>query len=166
MGRPKSNNVQINISIPMEWKKELENLARIYSVEEGETITFLDLIRRGIQEKYHSPSHCKYPTQYHIIRCPKFRFSVLKGNVEDALKQILQKKCNDYNYHIETLEVMPDHIHIFVDVPQTVAPYDVARTLKSISAIELLKRIRSLKSSMQDMELYGQESILSRLQNA
>ncbi len=145
MGRPKSNNVQINISIPMEWKKELENLARIYSVEEGETITFLDLIRRGIQEKYHSPSHCKYPTQYHIIRCPKFRFSVLKGNVEDALKQILQKNCNDYNYHIETLEVMPDHIHIFVDVPQTAAPYDVARTLKSISAIELFKAYPQLK---------------------
>lgn len=36
----------------MEWKIELENLARIYSVEEGKTITFLDLMRRGIQEKY------------------------------------------------------------------------------------------------------------------
>lgn len=52
MGRPKTNNVQINIAIPSEWKKELENLARIYSVEEGKTITFLDLMRRGIQEKY------------------------------------------------------------------------------------------------------------------
>ena len=52
MARPKSNNVQINISIPTEWKTELENLARIYSVEEGKTITFLDLMRRGIQEKY------------------------------------------------------------------------------------------------------------------
>ena len=52
MARSKSNNVQINISIPTEWKKELENLARIYSVEEGKTITFLDLMRRGIQEKY------------------------------------------------------------------------------------------------------------------
>lgn len=52
MGRPKSNNVQINISIPLKWKTQLENLARIYSVEEGETITFLDLMRRGIQEKY------------------------------------------------------------------------------------------------------------------
>lgn len=44
MARLKSDNVQINISIPSEWKKELENLARIYSVEEGETITFLDLM--------------------------------------------------------------------------------------------------------------------------
>ena len=50
MGRPKSNNVQVNISILVEWKIGLENLARIYSVEKGETITFLDLMRRGIQE--------------------------------------------------------------------------------------------------------------------
>lgn len=52
MARTKSDNVQINISIPNGWKTELENLARIYSVEEGKTITFLDLMRRGIQEKY------------------------------------------------------------------------------------------------------------------
>ena len=52
MARTKSDNVPINISIPTGWKTELENLARIYSVEEGKTITFLDLMRRGIQEKY------------------------------------------------------------------------------------------------------------------
>jgi len=45
-------NIQINISIPDNWKKELENLARIYSVEEEITLTYLDLIRRAIQEKY------------------------------------------------------------------------------------------------------------------
>ena len=39
--------VQINITFPIAWKTELENLARIYSVEEGKTITFLDLIQRG-----------------------------------------------------------------------------------------------------------------------
>lgn len=52
MAKPKTSKVQINIAIPSEWKTELENLARIYSVEEGRTITFLELIRRGIQEKY------------------------------------------------------------------------------------------------------------------
>lgn len=52
MARSKNKNVQINISIPSEWKEQLENIARIYSVEEGTTITFLDLMRRGIQEKY------------------------------------------------------------------------------------------------------------------
>ena len=45
MARTKSDNVQINISIPDGWKTELENLARIYSAEEGESIIFLDLLR-------------------------------------------------------------------------------------------------------------------------
>jgi len=97
------------------------------------------------EEQYHNASHCKYLIQYHIIWCPKFRFSVLKGNAEDTLKLILQKICVHYNYHIKALEVMPDHIHIFIDVPQTVAPCDVVRTLKSISAIELFKAFPQLK---------------------
>ena len=45
MARTKSDNVQINISIPTGWKKELENPALIYSAEEGESIIFLDLLR-------------------------------------------------------------------------------------------------------------------------
>ena len=97
------------------------------------------------KEQYHSASHCKYLIQYHIIWCPKFRFSVLKGNVELTLKEIVQKICANYGYLIKALEVMPDHIHIFVDVPQTVAPCDVVRTLKSISAIELFKVYPQLK---------------------
>ena len=52
MARTKSDNVQINISIPAGWKTELENPARIYSVEEGDSITLLDLMRREIQGKY------------------------------------------------------------------------------------------------------------------
>ena len=94
---------------------------------------------------YHSASHCKYLIQYHIIWCPKFRFSVLHGKADMTLKQILQKICEDYGYRIKALEVMPDHIHIFVDVPQTVAPCDVVRTLKSKSAIELFKAYPTLK---------------------
>ena len=55
MSNPK--NVQVNISIPKEWKDELENIARIYSVEEGKKVTFLELMRRGIQEKYQLGDH-------------------------------------------------------------------------------------------------------------
>jgi len=42
-------NIQINIAIPKQWKDELERLARIYSVEEENTLTYLDLIRRAIK---------------------------------------------------------------------------------------------------------------------
>jgi putative transposase len=96
-------------------------------------------------ESYHSASHCKYLTQYHIVWCPKFRYSVLKNGIDNTLKEILFKICENYHYKIKALEVMPDHIHIFVDCPQTVAPCDIARTLKSISAIELFKVYPKLK---------------------
>ena len=52
MARPKGTNVQVIISIPANWKTELDNLARIYSVEEGKDISSLDLMRKSIQEKY------------------------------------------------------------------------------------------------------------------
>ena len=45
--------IQINIAIPKQWKDELERIARIYSVEEENTLTYLDLIRRAIKEKYY-----------------------------------------------------------------------------------------------------------------
>lgn len=45
-------NTQINIALPEYWRLELERLARIYSVEEDETLTYLDLVRRAIKEKY------------------------------------------------------------------------------------------------------------------
>lgn len=98
-----------------------------------------------MSSKYNSASHCKYLIQYHIIWCPKFRFSVLTGNVELRLKEILYQICEKYNYNIKALEVMPDHIHLFIDCPQTVAPSDIARTLKSLSAVALFKEFPQLK---------------------
>ena len=58
-------------------------------------------------EQYHGASHCKYLTQYHIVWCPKFRYSVLQNGVDITLKQILSDICNKYGYIIKALEVMP-----------------------------------------------------------
>ena len=44
-------SVQINGSVPDGWKEELERLARLYSLEEDKTLTYLDLIRSPIQEQ-------------------------------------------------------------------------------------------------------------------
>ena len=55
---------------------------------------------------------------------------------------------------------MPDHIHVFVDVPQTAASCDVVSTFKDISAIELFKAFPQLIHPMQDAVFYGLEDIL------
>lgn len=98
-----------------------------------------------MNNNYKSLSHCKYLVQYHIVWCPKFRFGVIKGDVEQKLKDILAKICEKYEYEIIELKVMTDHIHIFLSVKPTIAPTDVVRTLKSISAIQLFKKFPKLK---------------------
>ena len=96
--------------------------------------------------EYKSTHHCKYLCQYHIIFCPKFRYSVLKGDVEKSLKDILINVGNKYDYEIIQIEVIPDHIHLFVGTKPTVAPIDIVRILKSITSIELFKKYPKLKS--------------------
>lgn len=96
--------------------------------------------------KYRRGNHCVFLTQYHIIFCPKFRFPVLKGAAAKALKEILGEICREYDYEIKALEVMEDHVHLFVSCPQTAAPSDIARTLKSRSAILMFRRFPELKS--------------------
>ncbi len=51
----KPQNVQINISLPRIWKEQLENLARIMAVEEQHDLTWHDLVRRAVKEKYELP---------------------------------------------------------------------------------------------------------------
>ena len=95
--------------------------------------------------EYNRLNHCKFLIQYHIIWCPKFRFNVLKGNVESELKQILRIISTQYEFEIKEIEIMPDHIHLFISTKPTIAPTDVVRILKSISARELFKKFPKLK---------------------
>lgn len=47
-----SKNIQINVALPEDWKRQLERLARIFSAEEEKTLSYQDLIRTAVQEKY------------------------------------------------------------------------------------------------------------------
>ena len=51
---------------------------------------------------------------YHIIWCPKYRRKVLVGDVEKRLKELIPQIAEESDCTIETMEVMPDHIHIFL----------------------------------------------------
>ena len=104
-------------------------------------------------------NHCKFLIQYYIIWCPKFRFHVL-GSVEVELKVILRSNGERYGYEIKEMEVMPDHIHLFISPNPTVAPTDVVRTLKSLSAIELFKKFPRFKKIHGRSGPYGAKDIL------
>ena len=96
-------------------------------------------------KKANSLSHTKWMCKYHIVFTPKYRRKVIYNQYKESIRDILKQLCGYKGVEIIEGHLMPDHIHIFIDVPQTVAPCDVARTLKSISAIELFKAYPQLK---------------------
>lgn len=48
----RTKNTQVNIAIPITWKEQLDALARIESVEAEKTITFQELMRQALKEKF------------------------------------------------------------------------------------------------------------------
>lgn len=101
-------------------------------------------IQRFVQEKHESHSVSKLG--YHLIWCPKFRHEVLIGGVEIELRHILNQTCEAYGWSLEELEIMPDHVHLFVQASPAEAPLNIAKTLKSISAVYLFHKFPKLKA--------------------
>ena len=53
--------------------------------------------------------------QYHIVWCTKYRHPVLTGAVEVETKTILAQTCTEYDWTLRAIEVMPEHVHIFLE---------------------------------------------------
>lgn len=90
-------------------------------------------------------AHSRYNINYHLVWCPKYRHQVLKGKIEIYFKRLLENICNHYGYQILALEVMPDHVHLFISVKPQISPTDIIRTIKSISAVWIFKKFPWLK---------------------
>ena len=82
---------------------------------------------------------------YHIVWCTKFRHKILNEEESVILKLILNETALAYNWKIGAMEIMPDHVHILIEAPHTIAPAAIAQTLKSISAVRLFYAFPYLK---------------------
>lgn len=83
-----------------------------------------------------------------MIWCPKYRRKVLVGDVEKRLKELLFNKADEIGVSIETLEVLPDHLHLFVKAPPSAAPHWIVQQMKGYSSHELRKEFPDLKSRL------------------
>jgi putative transposase len=70
---------------------------------------------------------------------------VLTGDIEVYLKRLLYNICGHYDYELIEMEVMPDHVHLFISAKPMVAPTIIVKTLKSITAIWIFKKFPYLK---------------------
>ena len=85
---------------------------------------------------------------YHFVWCPKFRRKVLVGAIEARLAVLIRKKCEELYCEIVALEIMPDHVHLFLKAPPTHAPQHIANQLKGFTSHELRKEFPVLKSRL------------------
>ena len=78
---------------------------------------------------YRSNNNVVFSCKYHVVWCPKYRRDVLKDGADARLKEIIREVCNESGAELLELEVMPDHVHLLVDVdPQ----FGIATLVKRI----------------------------------
>jgi putative transposase len=78
---------------------------------------------------YKSNNNVVYSCKYHVVWCPKYRKSVLIGSIAGRLKTIIRDVVSEKKSEIIEMEIMPDHVHLLVEVdPQ----YGIHRLVKQI----------------------------------
>ena len=92
-----------------------------------------------------------YNLGYHIIWCPKYRRKVLINEIENKLKEIIITKCNELDCYVHELNIMPDHVHLFVKTKPTIAPHFLIQQIKGISSRILRNEFKELKRKIPSM---------------
>jgi putative transposase len=83
--------------------------------------------------------------RYHLVWCPKFRRPVLGGEVAAALAGLLRERAAALGCQVEALEVMPDHVHLVVEAPPTLAPQQIVSQCKGYTSRVLRARFPWLR---------------------
>jgi putative transposase len=88
-----------------------------------------------------SGSHSKGQNLYHLEWCPKYRYNMFRGKGNKKLcEDVLHEVAERHNIGIVELSVMPDHIHIVVQLPATMSVSHALHLLKGASSYELFRR--------------------------
>lgn len=96
-------------------------------------------------KKYKSSNHLVYSCQYHVIFCPKYRRKVLTDGIDERLKELIMEKQEEYGYEVLDMEVMPDHVHLLLDVDPKIGIYSVITKIKGYTSKQLKEEFPALK---------------------
>jgi putative transposase len=84
--------------------------------------------------RYKSNNNVVYSCKYHVVWCPKYRRTVLVNGVDTRLKEIIQDVCTESGAEILELEVMPEHVHLLVEVDPQYGIHRLVRAIKGRSS--------------------------------
>ena len=89
-----------------------------------------------------------YSCKYHVVWCPKYRRPVLVNGVDGRLKDIIRKTCAEIHAELIEMEVMPDHVHLLVEVDPQYGIHRAVRLIKGRSSRLLRDEYPWLKSRL------------------
>ena len=98
--------------------------------------------------QYKSNNSVVYSCKYHVVFCPKYRRSVLVGAVETRLRELLLGVCAEMRCGVIELEIMPDHVHLLVEVDPQFGIHRLVKLLKGRTSRFLRMEFPHLKSRL------------------
>lgn len=103
-----------------------------------------------MKQGYRSKETCVFLVNYHLIWCPKRRRKVLVDRVRTRLEQLIRETAPELECEILALEILPDHLHLFVSATPQWAPNQLVARFKGKSSrilrqeFPILRRMPSL----------------------
>lgn len=98
--------------------------------------------------KYKSNNNIIYSCKYHVVWCPKYRRKVLIEDVACRLKELIIETSNKYNFEIIEIEIMPEYVHLLIEVDPQFGIHKTIKTIKRYSSNILRKEFPSLKTKL------------------
>lgn len=98
--------------------------------------------------QYKSNHNIVYSCKYHIVWCPKYRRKVLVDEVALRLKELISSMSMEFQVELINLEVMPDHIHLLVDVDPQFGVHNFIKRIKGRTSRILRQEFPHLKSRL------------------
>ncbi len=89
-----------------------------------------------------------YDLKYNFVWIPKYREKLFNDRMTKRLKEIFREIAEQYEFEIDTMEVMDDHAHLFLVVPPKYAPARVVQIVKSISAKIMFQELPEMKKKL------------------
>jgi putative transposase len=97
---------------------------------------------------YKSNNNVVYSCKYHVVWCPKYRRKVLVTPVADRLKELIQQECESLNIEVIALEIMPDHVHLLIEVDPQFGIHKAVKQIKGKTSRILREEYKHLTTKL------------------
>lgn len=98
--------------------------------------------------EYKSNNNVVYSCKYHVVWCPKYRRRILTDEIEARLKELIEEICASINVEIIEMEIMPDHVHLLIEVNPQFGIHLAVKRIKGLTSRILRKEFPSIRSRL------------------